>query len=123
MTLSRMTVTAYLLLIAAAAAAAPDPVTAEELVQASRQELQVQLGLKCPKQGEGDEIIVCGRRSGEGRKGSEFRIPYVAEPGRRIPGEPSSDGGGCIRLCHQPVTIPLHKIGPALARIMEALED
>lgn len=122
MTLSRMTVTAFLL-IAAAGGAPADPVTVEERVEASRRDLQVQLGLKCPAPGEGDEIVVCGRRSRDERPGSEFRIPYVAEPGRRIPGEPSRDAGGCMRLCHQPVMIPLHKVGSAVQRIKEALQD
>jgi hypothetical protein len=118
-----MTVTAFLLLVAAAPAAAPDSVTAENVLEAHRKEFDARLGLKCPRDGEDADIVVCGRRPEDGPGGGGFRVPYKAEAGRRIPGEASFDGGGCMRLCAQPVMIPLHKIPSFIRRVKEALED
>jgi hypothetical protein len=56
-------------------------------------------------------------------------VPYVPEPGRRIPGEAVVDSGGCIRLCHQPVTIEIFNskgggaVGSVVRGIRRALED
>ena len=118
-----MTVTAFLLLVAAAPAAAPDPVTAEEVVEAHRREFDARLGLKCPRDGEDADIVVCGRRPEDGPGAGGFRVPFTPEPGRRIRGEANFDGGGCMRLCPQPVMIPLHKIPSFIRRVKEALED
>ncbi len=112
-----------LVLLLAAQSAPPGAVTAEQAIEAQAEEVGTTTGLKCPRGGEGEEIVVCGRRRGEGPPGSEFRIPYVAERGRRIPGEPTFDGGGCMRLCPQPVTIPVLKIPGFIGKIVERLKD
>lgn len=73
-----------------------------------------------------DSIVVCGRlvRGGEG-----YRVPYEPEPGARVhlvAGEaPSATGamgaGGCLRLCHQPVTIDLIGAARAIGRGIDRL--
>ena len=124
---------AFLLLIAAAPAAAQedvnsDQVTAEQAIQNHQRQLDAQLGLKCSGPLDGEEIVVCGRRGGgDGPGGSKFRVPYAPEAGRRIPGEARYDGGGCIRLCSQPVMIPLvgkgNVVEPIVRGIKRLLED
>ncbi len=100
-------------------AAASDPVTAEEAVKIQRIEMRTLTEMDCPRPGEGEEIVVCGRRSPDRGGRSGFRVPYVAEPGRRIPGEGSADSGGCMRLCHQPLTIDPLKIPGAVKRVID----
>jgi hypothetical protein len=118
-----------LLLLAAAQAAAADLTSAEAALKTQHSEMRTLTEMDCPRSGEGEEIVVCGRRSPDRGGRSGFRVPYVAEPGRRIPGEASSDGGGCMRLCQRPVTIDLFNtgdggaIGKAVRGIREALED
>ena len=115
------------LVAAAAPAAAPDPVTAQQMVDRQRGEVQTQLGLRCSRGSEDEEIVVCGRRSRDGPAGSALRIPYVPEPGRRIPGEGNFDGGGCIRLCQSQVGIDFNtrdggKVGSIVRGIKNALD-
>jgi hypothetical protein len=111
------------------AQSAPGAVTAEQAMARHQTEVDAKSGLKCPRGGDGEEIVVCGRRPGSAPPGSEFRVPYVPEPGRRIPGEAVVDGGGCIRLCHQPVTIEIFNskgggaVGSVVRGIRRALED
>ncbi len=111
-----MTMLALLLL-----GAVPDPVTAEAAVKTQRSEMRVLTGMDCPPSQEGEEIVVCGRRGGaDGAGGSaRFRVPYQPEPGRRIRGEGSADGGGCMRLCHQPLTIDPTKIPGAVKKVID----
>lgn len=72
----------------------------------------------------GDSILVCGRR---GRR--EPRPQFAPLPGavpRLVAGEPPSGaaalaGGGCIRLCHQPVKVDLIGTARTVARLVGRL--
>jgi hypothetical protein len=115
-----------LLLIAAVQAAASDPVSAEGALKTQHSEMRLLTEMDCPR-GDNEEIVVCGRRGGDAASAAKLRIPYQPEPGRRIPGEASFDGGGCMRLCHRPVEIFNTRDGGAIGAVVRgikgALED
>jgi hypothetical protein len=66
-----------------------------------------------------EEITVCGRPDDRGPMGPLPAIPYPPEPGRRIRGE-SPTNFGCMRLCHQPLTIDIFR---AIRNIRRAIEE
>jgi hypothetical protein len=109
---------------------APAPLSAEELVAAHNARILDAMGgidgvARCPRGGPGDDaIVVCGRTGG-----ARNRLPFVAppEPGtphRLIAGETptgsyamtAADPDRCVRLCEQPLTIPIIPAIRTLAR-------
>ena len=123
MTLSRM-----VLLAAAFQPSSPQTprlVTAEEALEIHRGTFDGTVSANgCPS-GEGEEIVVCGRR-----EPSPYRYtgPVAREPGAHdtLPGEmgrASTNVGGCIRLCPQPVTVDLIGAGRAIAKGIGQLLD
>jgi hypothetical protein len=112
-----------LLLIAAAQAAAADSVSAERAVKTQHSEMRVLTEMDCPRSGDAEEIVVCGRRTGDAATAVRLRIPYQPEPGRRIPGEANFDGGGCMRLCHRPVEIFNTRDGGAIGALVKGIKQ
>ena len=106
--------------LAAAPASAQDQVTAEQALTRYREIIVPTAELDCPRGG--DEIIVCGKRKGE-KSPYRLPLPVSREAGARIPGEALGDGGGCMRLCPQPVGINLEMIFKAAKAIKDKLED
>jgi len=107
--------TALILLAAAwpaAALAEPPSATAEAALAAYDAEFDAVMAgarsaRRCPRTGDGEDIVVCGRADD-----SAMRVPYAPIPGevRHIAGDlPTGPGalaaGGCLRLCPQPVMI------------------
>ncbi len=113
---------AFLLALPAAAHSAP-PVTAEQALTNYRKVIKPTRELDCPRGAGSDEIVVCGQLEEEAAKVGRLPLPVAREPGERIAGEPLADSGGCMRLCHQPVMIPLHKAPEFIGRIIERLKD
>ncbi len=115
--MSRMTAA---LLLASAPASAGAEVTAEQALARYRQAFKPTQELDCPKGGE--EIVVCAPRKGAP---NPYRLPLGAqrEPGERVPGEASSDVGGCISRCHQPVQVDLLAIPGLIGKVVERLRD
>jgi hypothetical protein len=93
----------------AAAFAGP---TAEEAIAAYEAEFDAVMASagtprRCPRDANGEEIVVCGRSDDAG-----MRVPYEPVPGEvhRIAGDLPSGrdalaAGACLRLCYQPVTV------------------
>jgi len=98
------------------AAAAAQTVTAEQAMSNYRKVIKTTRELDCPRGG-GDEIVVCGN---QGVSETQQYLPPLPtpsrEPGDRIKGEANFDGGGCIRLCHQPLKIDVIKAGKSIAK-------
>jgi hypothetical protein len=105
MTLSRAL--PLFLIAAGAGPAEADPITAEAAFKHYREQFQTLRELDCPR---GDEIIVCGRSTGNG-----LRIPYGPTPGEPVhlvAGEPPSGRNNlgiseCVRSCPQPLQVDL----------------
>jgi hypothetical protein len=114
--------------------AQPDPpATAEELLAAYNARIHDAMGSvdgrrRCPRGAEGeDAIVVCGRGNDSRMR---LPLPVQPEPGARrrlIAGEtrPAADAmaaGQCLRLCYQPVTIPIipaiRALGSGLDRLL-----
>ena len=121
MTLTRFALPLLLVLASEGAVAAPQ-VTAEGAMANYRKMLKPVRELDCPSGGSGEEIVVCGRTPGEIQR-DRLPLPVTREPGEHIPGEPSADGGGCIRLCGQPVMVPLHKAPAFIGKLIERIKD
>jgi hypothetical protein len=72
----------------------------------------------CPASGplSDEEVVVCGRTH---RQPERSPLPVSREPGEivRHVGEPTMQGGGCMRLCEQPVTIDLMAAARAAPKI------
>lgn len=98
--------------LAAPAALAAQSPTPEEAIEAQRAEIAEVVRQVCPtgtNPHDPDNVVVCGRRPREGGPG-DYRVP----PSVRAPGEVASgsgleamSAGGCLRLCPQPVVLPL----------------
>jgi hypothetical protein len=117
-----MTILALLPLIAAQSAA-PNAVTAEQALETYKIEFKLP-DPRCASDRDPEAIVVCARRDPDDSGPKALRIPYVPEPGRRIPGEVSFDGGGCMRLCYQPVQVDVFKVGKAVVKgVKYLLED
>jgi len=78
---------------------------------------------RCPRTGDGEDIVVCGRA-----EDSAMRVPYEPIPGevRHIAGDlPSGPGAlaadGCLRLCPQPVMIDVIATVRALSRGLDRI--
>ena len=104
------------------AMAAAQPATAEQALETYRKTFQSPRQLDCPKSEGSDEIIVCARSKGAPDP-NRLPLPVMREPGDRIPGEALVDGGGCMRLCHEPVRIDLLKVPAFVAGVIERLKD
>ena len=104
-----------LLPLIAAQAAAPNPVTAEQALEIYKTNFKLQ-DIGCRSEDDLEAIVVCGRRDPDDSGPNSLRVPYVPEPGRRVPGEPKFDGGGCMRLCHQPVQVDVVKVGRGIVK-------
>ena len=117
-----------------AASAQPEPpATAEALLEAYNARIHGAMGSvdgvrRCPRgEGTDDAIIVCGRGNDSRMR---LPLPVQAEPGARrrlIAGEtrPAADAMAadqCLRLCYQPVTIPIipaiRALGSGLDRLL-----
>jgi len=101
--------TMLLALAATSAAAQPRQVTAEEAAEIHRETFSVAGKRDCAVGADPEEIVVCGKT------GTSYRIPYVPEPGARVAndspnGMSAMSAGGCLRLCHQPVSVDLLKV-------------
>jgi hypothetical protein len=117
----------------AAPAEADPPVTAEGVLAAYDSRIHEAMGpvdgaRRCPRGEAGDEtIVVCGRSDD-----SRMRLPLGSQPvegarRRLVAGEAPSGRDGltpdrCLRLCYQPVTIPIipaiRALGSGLDRIL-----
>jgi len=121
-----------LLLIWTPGAAQAQPVTAEEVLANHRRQVLAVTGsgrraADCERAQDGDEIVVCGQTDH-----ARHRLPLPVEPvpgaPRRIAGEPPTGtvalaGGGCLRLCHQPVQIDVIGAVGTAARAIGRLVD
>lgn len=96
-------------------AAAPGLVTAEQALDVYKTNFKLP-DARCRAQEDPDDIVVCGRRDPDDAGPTSLRVPYEPEPGRRTPGEPKFDGGGCMRLCHQPVQVDVVKVGRGIVK-------
>ena len=103
--------------------AAPNSVTAEQALETYKTEFKLP-DPRCAPGDDAEAIVVCGRRDPDDSGPKALRVPYVPEPGRRVPGEVSFDGGGCMRLCHQPVQVDVFKVGRAIVKgVKNLVED
>ena len=122
--MSRMALALPLALAATPAAAgqvATQPArTAEEAIANYRQTFESVRELECPTPDDPEEIVVCGRPSGAPDP-NRAPLPIAREPGARIPGENSGDGGGCIRLCHQPLMIDVVKAAKFTRKLVDRI--
>jgi hypothetical protein len=109
------------------------PASAEELLAAYNERIHDAMGSvdgarRCPREAQGDDaIVVCGR-SNDSRM--RLPLPVQPEPGTRhrlIAGETPSardamDPDRCLRLCYQPVTMPIipaiRALGSGLDRLL-----
>ncbi len=117
--MSRMTAALLLAASPATAQSGASPTT-EQVLGAHRAAFKSLRELDCPRRE--DEIVVCARREGDPQP-ERLPLPVEREAGTRIAGEPLKDSGGCIRLCHQPVTVDLIKAGKALASGISRILD
>jgi hypothetical protein len=115
-----------------AAALAEPPVTAEETVSAYDQWYEEVTGTspratgalgRCRRGAQDDDIVVCGRAQDD-----TYRVPYEPVPGQvhHIAGElPSATAAmgadHCLRLCEQPVMIPILPAIQALGRGLDRI--
>ena len=109
-----------LLPLIAAQAAVPGAVTAEQALEVYKTNFKLP-DARCLSEEDPEDIVVCGRRDPDDAGPTSLRVPYVPEPGRRIPGEPLADSGGCMRLCHQPVQVDVFKVGSAIVKGVRSL--
>lgn len=96
----------------AAPAALAQSQTPQEAIEAQRAQIAELVRQVCPTAthpDDPDNVVVCGRRPRAGGPG-DYRVP----PSVRGPGEAASGSGleamgagGCLRLCPQPVVLPL----------------
>jgi len=103
----------HLILLVAPGALAAQAMTPEEAVAAQQAEISAVVSDVCPTGTDPDDpdnVVVCGPRRPGMRGSSEYRVP----PSVRRPGEVASGSGleamgagGCLRLCAQPVVLPL----------------
>ena len=111
-----------LLLLVAPGAARAQSVTAEKALDTYRKTFQSPRQLDCPR-GEGsDEIVVCARPK-DAPDPDRLPLPVAREPGARIRGEALADGGGCMRLCPQPLKMDLTKVPGLIAKIVDRIKD
>jgi hypothetical protein len=123
-----------LLALAAAAPAlafAPEAAaTAEQAIEKQKHSVREAVGtLPCPREGEGGDIIVCGRRGPDPN-----RVPF---PDQRAPGEPENllpgelprartSYNSCMIACPSPVTITdkdVRKYGGRILRHILGRDD
>ena len=79
---------------------------------------------RCAPETNEDAIVVCARTDG-----AAYRVPYDPPPGSRrrlIAGEPPSardamGGGGCLRLCEQPISVNVVSAIQGLGRGLDRL--
>ena len=119
--------TTMLALFLAAQSTATAPATAEQLLHNHGRDLDGGLRLNCGRGGEGDEIVVCGRRRRE-RDPNRLPLPVAPEPGERVAGHVPTGGeamaaDGCLRLCQKGVTVPLLEIPGFIVDLVEKLKD
>ena len=100
-------------------------ISAEESIEMQRVQLRAITRLGCPPEAGDEDIVVCGRGSGAGST-QGYRVPYVSEPGRRLPGEMPSgmDALGadrCLSACQGAAMISLQSIVRALRRGIERI--
>lgn len=110
------------LLAVSPAAAQAQPVTAEQALDTYRRTFQSPRLLDCPKIEGSDEIVVCAKPKGAPDP-DRLPLPVAREPGARIRGEALADGGGCMRLCHQPLKIDLMKIPGFIAKVVDRIKE
>lgn len=111
---------AMLLLAAPATPAGTQPVTAEQALESYRESFPSPREFDCPKGGDQEEIVVCGRAKGAVDP-NRLPLSVAREPGARIKGEALVDSGGCMRLCPQPLRIDLIKAAGAVRKAYETL--
>jgi hypothetical protein len=115
---------------AAVAQSAPAPLSAEELLAAHNARILEAMGsidgvARCPRGGPGDDaIVICGRDTSFRERLPLGSQPEPGTPHHLIAGEAptgldamvNADPDRCMRLCEQPVTIPIIPAIRALAR-------
>jgi hypothetical protein len=96
------------------------PVTAEEALARYRQAFQSTRELDCPRGGDPNDIVVCARPK-DAPDPNRAPLPVPREPGARVAGEPMADGGGCHRLCPQPLKVDLIGAAKFMKNLAERL--
>jgi len=112
-------------------AQAERPVTAEDVLAASDARIHEAMGPvdgRCPRAAAGDDaIVVCGRGNESRMRLPLGSLPEAGARRRMVAGEPPTGRDGlvpdrCLRLCHQPVMIPIipaiEALGAGLDRLL-----
>jgi hypothetical protein len=66
---------------------------------------------------------LCAESVRERRAPTACPFPFHGKPAHAFPAKALADGGGCMRLCPQPVGINLEMIFKAAKAIKDKLED